>query len=599
MQYFKFLPFLIALFCLACNQEIELKAGMTINHSVKIKPGIYNLNGSEDLTNPVITIEGKDITIDFNGAVLNGANEFDLPNEFSGVGILVKNGENIKIINAIVKGYKIGLMGEGVDSLKIEDSNFSYNYRQKLKSTFEKENIDDWMSYHHNENDEWLRYGAAIYLKNCNNSIVKNLTVTGGQNGLMLTNCNNGLFYNNNISFNSAIGIGLYRSSFNQVMHNKLDWNIRGFSFGNYNRGQDSAGILAYEQSSNNVFAYNSATHSGDGFFLWAGKSTMDSGEGGCNDNIIAGNDFSYASNNGIEITFSSNKVFNNILHGCDYGIWGGYSYQTVIKGNNFKNNNNGIAIEHGNQNRITGNRFENDKVGVQLWERNEQPEDWGFAKKRDVASKDYTINYNLFVSCPNPLRIKSSANLWIDHNHFYVFDELLTAEKENDSIQIIDNLIYQDTGFADASVQNNFIVTGYTEIEIPSNKELLPQKQEDGIDAFLPESYNQGRKYILVNEWGPYNFQYPAIWLRSKNEGNYTFALFGPEGNWKIVGGAGFKSISQKTGTMPATLVAQVDSTAHDQSIELEFIGEKFTTQFGDQNERGKAFEFGWTKDN
>jgi len=600
MQYLKISSLFIVLICFGCSKkEIELKAGMTINTSVKIKAGTYNFNAVKDLTKPVIIIEGKNIEIDFNGAVLNGANEFDLPNEFKGLGILVKNAENVKIKNLKVRGYKVGLMAEGVDSLKIENSDFSYNYRQKLKSKFDKENIDDWMSYHHNENDEWLRYGAAIYLKNCDYAVVKYLKVTGGQNGLMMTNCNYGLFYNNYITFNSAIGIGLYRSTHNRVMHNKLDWNIRGFSYGNYNRGQDSAGILAYEQSSDNVFAYNSATHSGDGLFLWAGKSTMDTGEGGCNNNVIAGNDFSYASNNGIEITFSSNEVYNNILHGCDYGVWGGYSYKTVLKGNNFKNNNYGIAIEHGNENRIIGNRFENEVVGIQLWERNKQPEGWGFSQNRDISSKNYNISYNLFTNCSTPLRIKSSANLLINDNHFYGFDELLLAEKENDSIQIIENLIYQDTGFADATSQsnNNFIKTGYTEIDLPlATTESLPSKLPDGINAFLSENHNRGRKYILVDKWGPYNFRYPAIWLRTRVNGNYTFIIFGPHGNWKIVGGNGFSSLSLKTGTMPATLVAKVDSTAQHQAIELEFIGEAFTTQFGDYHERGKVFEFEWS---
>ena len=603
MQHLQILSLFSFLFLFSCtNKEIELKPGMTINRSVIIKPGEYVLNAAEDLSTPVITIEGKNIVVDFNGAILKGSNQFDLPNEFKGLGILVKNAENVKIINAVVKGYKVGLMAEGTDSLKIEDSDFSYNYRQKLKSTFEKENIDDWMSYHHNENDEWLRYGAAIYLKNCDNAIVKNLTVTGGQNGLMMTNCNHGLFYNNNISFNSAIGIGLYRSSYNHLMHNNLNWNIRGFSFGNYNRGQDSAGILAYEQSSNNLFAYNSATHSGDGLFLWAGKSTMDTGHGGCNDNIIVGNDFSYASNNGIEITFSSNQVYNNILHGCDYGVWGGYSYKTVLKGNNFKNNNFGIAIEHGNENRIIGNRFENDRVGIQLWERTEQPEDWGFSQNRDVASKDYNISYNLFSNCSNPLRIKSSTDVLVDDNHFYGFDELLIAEKENDSLQIIENLIYQDTGFADATAQsqNNFIKTGYQEVNLPStNQDSLPLKRKDAINPFLTKDQNRGRKYIIINEWGPYNFQYPTICLRKIGKGKYTFALFGPQGNWKIVGGSGFNAFSLKTGTMPATLVAGIDSTAQNPALKLEFIGEGFTTQFGDWHGKGEIFEFEWSEEN
>ena len=39
--------------------------------------------------------------------------------------------------------------------------------------------------------------------------------------------------------------------------------------------------LLMYEQSSNNIVAYNSVTHSGDGLFLWSGQSTMDSGQGG------------------------------------------------------------------------------------------------------------------------------------------------------------------------------------------------------------------------------------------------------------------------------------------------------------------------------
>ena len=54
-------------------------------------------------------------------------------------------------------------------------------------------------------------------------------------------------------------------------MHNRIDWCVRGYSHGFYNRGQDSAGLLMYEQSSRNTVAYNSVTHGGDGLFLWAG----------------------------------------------------------------------------------------------------------------------------------------------------------------------------------------------------------------------------------------------------------------------------------------------------------------------------------------
>ena len=89
--------------------------------------------------------------------------------------------------------------------------------------------------------------------------------------------------------------IGLYRSSDNTIVGNRIDFDVRGYSHGFYRRGQDSAGLLFFEQSSRNVVAFNSATHGGDGFFLWASQSTMDTGEGGANDNVLYANDFGFA----------------------------------------------------------------------------------------------------------------------------------------------------------------------------------------------------------------------------------------------------------------------------------------------------------------
>ncbi|NJN14463.1 MAG: hypothetical protein HC813_02190 [Planctomycetes bacterium] len=81
-------------------------------------------------------------------------------------------------------------------------------------------------------------------------------------------------------SFNSGWGIALWRSSGNLVQGNRFDWCVRGYSHGIYDRGQDSAGILVFEQSSGNRFLWNSATHGGDGFFLYAGHETTHAREG-------------------------------------------------------------------------------------------------------------------------------------------------------------------------------------------------------------------------------------------------------------------------------------------------------------------------------
>ncbi|HEX8316513.1 MAG TPA: right-handed parallel beta-helix repeat-containing protein, partial [Flavisolibacter sp.] len=294
------LLFFFLLIGFVAEAQMVLKRGMVIKKTTKIKKGTYLLNGYDSLSKGAIVIEGSNITVDFNNAVLKGSSGKAKPDEFYGVAVIIKSGKNITIKNLTAKGYKVAILARNVDGLKIENCDFSYNYRQRLNSTQEKEAISDWMSYHRNEADEWLRYGAAIYLHGCNNAVISSNKVTGGQNSLMMTECNLAVIYNNDFSFNSGIGIGFYRSSNNRVQHNRVNFNVRGYSHGVYSRGQDSAGLLVYEQSNSNLFYKNSATHSGDGFFLWAGQTTMDTGKGGCNDNQVMYNDFSYAPTNGV-----------------------------------------------------------------------------------------------------------------------------------------------------------------------------------------------------------------------------------------------------------------------------------------------------------
>ncbi|MCB9298513.1 MAG: right-handed parallel beta-helix repeat-containing protein [Lewinellaceae bacterium] len=608
------LPFLLgwSIGLVSCEKQqnqppaLSLRAGLAIHSNATITPGIYEIPGKDSLSPPLITIEGDGITVDFNGAEMRGVPDGRLPNSFTGLAVLVRNSKKVTIRNLRASGYKVALMAENVDSLLLEHCDFSYNYRQRLHSTREREDPADWLSYHGNEADEWLRYGAAVYLKGCSHATVRHLTVTGGQNGLMLTGCDNGLFYNNTIQFNSGVGIGLYRSSGNKVMHNRLDWNVRGYSHGFYSRGQDSAGILCYEQSSNNTFAFNSATHSGDGFFLWAGQSTMDTGEGGCNDNIIFGNDFSHAPTNGIEVTFSRNILANNRLEDCNYGVWGGYSFGTLITGNTIRENRYGIAIEHGQDNAIVRNYFAGDSIGVKLWERSRQPEDWGFSRAKNVDSRNYEIQHNYFVDVKIPLLIAGTDNVAInDDNQFYNFERLLIAEKPNRQFYLVKNDVCQPDNWGDAvSFKNK---NRLSEPPLPEElkewpklaRELAPvegfepQPIPGGMDAMLPEGHPRGRSFILVDEWGPYDFRRPSIWLRDIQDSLYTFLLLGPQGNWRLNGGQGFAEVNPKTGSFPATITARRDSAGEELKLALEFIGEESTGQFGEKWKRGATVPF------
>ena len=150
-------------FSIAHAQSV-LKRDLLINKSTKIKKGNYNLEAYDSLSRSVLVIEGNNVTVDFGNAVLNGNTKNQLPDQFHGVAIIVRNGRNITIKNLTARGYKLAVIARNVEGLKIENCDFSYNYRQHLNSTQEKEDISDWLSHHHNENDECLRYGAAIYM---------------------------------------------------------------------------------------------------------------------------------------------------------------------------------------------------------------------------------------------------------------------------------------------------------------------------------------------------------------------------------------------------------------------------------------------------
>ncbi len=584
----------------------EIKPGTTLKNSANIQPGVYEFPGADSLDQPVLTIEGDGTVVDFQGATFTGTMLKDQPDQFKGLAILVKNGKNITIKNLKIHGYKVALMAVGVEGLRIQDCDFSYNFRQRLYSVREREDLSDWLSYHHNEKDEWLRYGAGIYLRNCKGALVRNVTITGGQNGILMTRCNDGLFYNNNILFNSGIGIGLYRSSRNRVLSNRLDWNVRGYSHGFYSRGQDSAALLCYEQSNDNVFAYNSGTHSGDGFFLWAGQSTMDSGEGGCNGNLIHSNDFSHSPTNGIEVTFSSNAIVHNRLEDCTYGIWGGYSWQTMISGNYIANNKFGVAIEHGQDNFILANEFIKNETGIQLFERLQQPGDWGYALNRDVKSRDYNITMNFFDGNDTPLRISSTDKVAINENNTFLnFKALLVAEKPNDHFFLVKNDVFQLDGWKDAEPYRNMNRQNQpgqflqNEIRIRdrikryNNIEKGPEIPADAVgEVSLPTQHPRGRAYMLINEWGPYDFRSPVIWLRDVKEDQYVFSLYAPGGSWKVIESKGFE-VFQESGTFPDTLRVRKIPGVENLSLDLEYLGSEVTTQFGEVIPAGQPVPF------
>lgn len=584
-------------------QQVRLTPGLVISRTTVVQRGTYKLpNGADDGKASAIVVEGDGITVDFNGATLEGTPQSTLPDARKGTGVIVK-GKNVTIKNLIVRGYRHGLVARDVPGLRILGSDFSYNWKQHLLSTLDREDGADWMSFHQNEKEEWLRFGEGIYLSGCDGFEVRECTATGGQSGLMIHRSNNGKIWNNNFSFLSALGLGMYRSSDNVVMHNKIDWCVRGYSHGVYNRGQDSAGILVYEQSNNNVFAYNSVTHGGDGFFLWAGQTTMDTGKGGCNDNLVYGNDFSHAPTNGIEATFSRNKFIANRVDECWHGVWGGYSYDTLIVGNSFVGNEEGIALEHGQNNTIAGNSFRDNKMGLNLWMNKTQDPNWGYPKNRDTVSHGYTIRDNVFTGGDLAISLRDTKNSLVRNNSMEDGGNPLRLTGDVAGLKFLENNVPATPQLpANPGIGENhlpmfgrppYFVSG----PVPTYPEA-PKRLAGGREALLPKNARRGRKFILVNEWGPYDFKSPILWPRGKNaDGSLRFEILGPKGTWNATTFRG-ATLSPSRGTVPGFVnVRMAPGKATDLLLDFEYRGAVVVSPFGVKTAAGKPYRFQYRK--
>lgn len=607
-----------------------------ITESTKLKPGIALApSQKEDGTDAAMVIRGSNITVDFAGFVLRGSPEETMPNLRAGTGIRVE-GTNITLKNLRVHGYKVGLMAKGVKGLRLLDSDFSYNWKQKLGSTLDKEDTADWMSYHRNEKDEWLRYGAGVYLRDCDDSLIKGVTIKGGQNGLMITETDRAEIVGNDFSFLSSVGLGMYQSSHNLIQQNKIDWCVRGYSHGVYNRGQDSTGILIYEQSNKNIFAYNSVTHGGDGFFLWAGQTTMDTGQGGCNDNLLIGNDFSHAPTNGIEATFSRNAFVNNLMLECWHGAWLGYSFESLVLGNTFGMNGEAIAWEHGLDNIIKGNTFRRDTSGLVLWQKKSEDPNWGYPKYRDTSSRNNLVEGNRFIGIPQTVfNLRNTKGVTAKNNIFESNARLVTADADAEPVKWENNRVLAT---AEAwQKDSNSIGSGVNTVLSPLystpralmqssgnvilgldprredylarfktnwnprdsmkfQKELnavykgslpkIPSWRNDLPNPFLKSGETRGRRWILVDEWGPYDFKSPKLWARGQKAVSggteVTFEILGPAGTWTANPMPG-AILSQTSGQVPGSVIATFPAGVNLQEVDLTYRSSRTTT-----NDRG-----------
>lgn len=540
------------------------RPGLIITRSVRIAPGTYRLPGFASLDSALLTVRGNDITVDLRGVTFIGMPADSAPDAARGTALRIDGGRNVRIRGLTARGYRVGIMARNVRGLTLDANDLSYGWKPRLFSMVEHESLGDWLSYHKNEQDEWLRFGAGMYLRGVKGGAITGNTVRQSMNGLLLSHSDSLDIRHNDFSYNSGLGIGLYRASWHTIVGNRVDYAVRGYSHHFFQRGQDSAALLMFEQCQHNIVAYNSMTHGGDGLFLWAGQYTMDTGQGGSNDNLFLMNDFSFAPTNGMEATFSRNAFIGNRVVGSTHGLWGGYSYESRIVGNCFGGNRIGIAIEHGQDNLIGGNHFTGDSVGIRLWADSIAPGDWGYPKHRDTRSRNWRIIENTFMGVPARWRVANSSALDTARN--VVHDRI---DGDCDPARIVPTTAWW---------------------RIPDIRNA-PTRWPDAPNA------RRDRSAIVVDEWGPYDWRSPKLWpLDSTRAPAVRLRVLGPAGQWRVAAQRGVARVSARSGQVGDTLTVtpHADSTG-DWRVTLEYRGAATVSSRGVRTPAGTPVRFAY----
>ena len=219
-----------------------------------------------------IVIQASGITLDGNGATLEGPGKAEDPESFQGTGITAEGCSNVTLRGIKVRGFRVGLSVENGEQWSIEDCDFSDNYT--------------------NPEIRWnrgFRFGGIV-LTNVRGSTIRRNTAQRVWDGLDMARCDDNTITENNFSHCTNICLRMWNCCRNVVEDNVLSYGFRlrpgdGHAY-------DSACVMLESGSDDNRFVRNDVTHGGDGIFVRALDSMG---------NVFIENDCSWANNNCIE----------------------------------------------------------------------------------------------------------------------------------------------------------------------------------------------------------------------------------------------------------------------------------------------------------
>ncbi|MEZ0327774.1 MAG: right-handed parallel beta-helix repeat-containing protein, partial [Fimbriimonas sp.] len=482
--------FLLALTTAVPLQAIKLSSGYAFARSGKVAAKSYVLPTKGEAA---LSIVRDGITVDLAGtSVRSSAND---QAAFEGTGLLLVNRRNVTIKNARISGYRFNIRLLNCQNIRLENCQVDRSRAIRI-ATPEGRPIDFFVNIR--DLEVWRTYGSGIWLENTHGSKVVSCRGSSAQNGLLMVGSNENIVENCDFSFNSGWGIGLARSSRNQILWNRADFVSRPWGGG---WGGDAAGVAVVDGSSENYFVGNSFTHGGDGFFLTdrtnggynAATKTFNF-EGSSDNNVIANNDGSWSPANAFEGTFSFGNVYlRNLANESNYGFWLGFSSDSLIARNDiWGSRSDAIAIEQGSHNAVELNDIQHTgATAVHLWS-GTAPEH----KTRPSANNRIASN-----------RILDAANAY---------------SLENSTATVVtENSIEQ------AKIPGDGVLSTPTELEtklfLASDRyqrlQRMLAKRPAGFLYYRETGMPQGLKWVEAGEFAPRDFRKDVLAYRRVNE--------------------------------------------------------------------------------
>ncbi len=255
-----------------------------------------------------LIIKVSHVTIDGNGAVLQGPGKAGDPKSFAGVGILADGASGVTIRNLKVRGFESGLVARNGEAWLLDGCDFSDNY--------------------HDPEFGWGdgKPAGGMILTRITRSVIRKCVANRVWNALSLTNCDDNTIEDCDLSHASNVCAKLWTSSRNRIIGNNLSWGLR-IKPGEVH-ARDSTSVLIESGSNDNYFLRNDITHGGDGIFIRVLNGWVSTG------NVFVENDCSFANNNCVESWSPGNSYIRNRANHGSYGFWLGGSDQTRLIGN-------------------------------------------------------------------------------------------------------------------------------------------------------------------------------------------------------------------------------------------------------------------------